>query len=58
MANLYLADMKLTEQDTESVDMALSAFEKNMFGSAQKNQSRGVEEVATDSLRYLFAIFR
>ena len=59
MANIYLSDMKLTEQDNECVDTALSAFEKGMFGSSNQDKSHDqvANDVSPDSLRYLFAIF-
>ena len=58
MANIYLSDMKLTEQDNECVDTALSAFEKDMFGGSNQTKAQDQQnELTPDSLRYLFAIF-
>ena len=58
MANLYLSDMKLIQQDSEAVDTALSAFEKDMFGGSNQPKTQDQQhEITSDSLRYLFAIF-
>ena len=63
MANLYLADVKLLQQDTASVGTALSAYEKDVFDgsmhkrSVEKGQYDGAHDAATGSLSYLFTIF-
>jgi hypothetical protein len=59
MASMYLADMKLLERDVDSVDTALHAYEKDML-AARKGKQHGhyvANDVAPDSLRYLFGIF-
>ena len=59
MANVFLADMKLLQRDNESADTALSAFEKDMFGTCivENTQDQVANDAGTDTLRYLFGIF-
>jgi hypothetical protein len=54
-----MTDMKLLHQDSnESVHSALSAFEKDMFGSAQDDKKQENASNDTSSFSYLFNIFR
>ncbi len=50
MANVFLTDMQMLNQgNNESVDTALSAFEKDMFGGS--SQMRRVTQVTDDVRR-------
>jgi hypothetical protein len=58
MANVFLTDMQMLNQgNNESVDTALSAFEKNMFGGSANEKEQVSNDATPDTLRYLFAIF-
>ena len=59
MANKYLADMRLLQRDNETADTALSAFEKEMFGTSIQEKTPGqvANDFSPDTLRYLFSIF-
>jgi hypothetical protein len=58
MANVYLSDMKLLNQDSnESVSTALSAFERDMFSGSANDKEQVSNDATPDTLRYLFAIF-
>lgn len=57
MAN-RLAEQKLLQQDIESVDTALSAFEEGMFRQYEQHGDKdAAHDVTPENLRYLFAIF-
>ena len=59
MANVFLTDMHMHNQgNNESVDTALSAFEKHMFGGSTNDKEQVSHDAAPDTLRYLFTIFR
>ena len=63
MANKYTADKIWNQQSNVSADTALSAYEKEVFESYMKRQSveraqhNAANDLAQDSLSYLFAIF-
>lgn len=60
MAHYDLAEMKLLQRDNASVDTALSAFEQGVFknNGQHADKEHVANDVAPDTLRYLFAIFR
>lgn len=59
MANVFLTDMQMINQgNNESVDTALSAFEKHMFGVPANDKEPVSNDATPDTLRYLFTIFR
>ncbi len=53
-----LSDRKLLQLDRESVDSALSAYEKGMFESSRRDEPGIAHDNEHGSLSYLFAIFR
>lgn len=58
MANFNSLELRLLGQDNQAVGGALSAYEKNVFDPrANKAQTEPANDMAPDSLRYLFGIF-